>query len=83
MMKNGAFPPMMTNLCLNVDKICNYDETKIAELMQNPGIIRNRRKIETAINNTKVFKEIQKNELPFPSISGTLPIIKLSMKSEK
>lgn len=44
----------------DIDKICNYKEDKITELMQNPGIIRNRRKIEAAINNASVFKEIQK-----------------------
>lgn len=44
----------------DIDKICNYKEDKITELMQNQGIIRNRRKIEAAINNASVFKEIQK-----------------------
>ena len=37
------------------------DEIKINELMQNKGIIRNRRKIEAIINNAKVFMDIQKN----------------------
>ena len=41
-------------------KILNYDESKINELMQDKGIIRNRRKIEATINNTKVFLNIQK-----------------------
>ena len=41
-------------------KIVNYDEDKINELMQDKGIIRNRRKIEAAINNTKIFMDIQK-----------------------
>lgn len=44
----------------DIDKIRNYKEDKITELMQNPGIIRNRKKIEAAINNASVFKEIQK-----------------------
>lgn len=42
------------------NKIVNYDEDKINELMQDKGIIRNRRKIEATINNTKVFLNIQK-----------------------
>lgn len=42
------------------NKIVNYDEDKINELMQDKGIIRNRRKIEATINNTKVFLGIQK-----------------------
>lgn len=44
----------------DIDKICTYDETKCTELMSNPGIIRNRRKIIAAINNSKIFKEIQR-----------------------
>lgn len=39
--------------------ITGYGEEKIEELMNNKGIIRNRRKIEAAIVNAKVFLEIQ------------------------
>ena len=42
------------------NSIVNYDEDKINELMQDKGIIRNRKKIEATINNTKVFLNIQK-----------------------
>ena len=42
------------------NKIVDYDEDKINELMQDKGIIRNRKKIEATINNTKVFLNIQK-----------------------
>ena len=42
------------------NKIVNYDEDKINELMQDKGIISNRRKIEATINNTKIFMDIQK-----------------------
>lgn len=42
------------------NKIVDYDEDKINELMQDKGIIRNRRKIEAMINNTKIFMGIQK-----------------------
>ena len=41
-------------------KVAEYDVTKIEELLQNPGIIRNRRKIEASINNAKQFINIQK-----------------------
>ncbi|MBO5120721.1 MAG: DNA-3-methyladenine glycosylase I [Bacilli bacterium] len=41
-------------------KIANYDENKINELMTNSGIIRNKLKIKAAINNAKIFMEIQK-----------------------
>lgn len=40
-------------------KVAKYDEKKINELLNNPGIIRNRRKIEASINNAKQFLEIQ------------------------
>lgn len=44
----------------DAEKIAAYDDKKIEELMQNPGIIRNRRKITAAISNAKAFLEIQK-----------------------
>lgn len=40
--------------------ISEYDEKKIEELMNNSGIIRNRRKIEAAINNASIFMDIEK-----------------------
>lgn len=43
----------------DLEKICAYDEDKVEELMQNEGIIRNRRKITATIKNAKIFKEIQ------------------------
>ena len=41
-------------------KIADYDENKINELMTNKGIIRNKLKIKAAINNAKIFMQIQK-----------------------
>lgn len=43
-----------------IEKICSYNDEKIQELLQNEKIIRNRLKINAAINNSKVFKEIQR-----------------------
>lgn len=40
--------------------VAEYDESKVKELVNNSGIIRNRRKIEASINNAKRFLEIQK-----------------------
>lgn len=42
------------------DKVANYSEEKINELLQNSGIVRNRRKIEASINNAKMFLNIQR-----------------------
>lgn len=39
--------------------VAGYGEDKVAELMQNAGLIRNRRKIDAAITNAKVFLAIQ------------------------
>jgi len=41
------------------NKVALFSETKVQELMQDTGIVRNRRKIEAAINNAKRFLEIQ------------------------
>ncbi len=43
----------------DIDKVIAYDDAKIANLMQNPKIIRNRRKIEAAVKNSGVFKKIR------------------------
>ncbi len=40
-------------------KIAQYDDAKVAELLSNPGIVRNRRKISATINNARVFMAIQ------------------------
>ena len=40
--------------------IAEYDKLKIAQLLGNAGIIRNRKKIEAAVHNAKRFLEIQK-----------------------
>lgn len=40
-------------------KIARYDETKIARLLQNPGIIRNRLKIRSAVRNAAAFLKVQ------------------------
>lgn len=41
-------------------KVALFDESDVERLMQNAGIIRNRKKIEAAIGNAKAFLEIQK-----------------------
>ena len=40
-------------------KVARYDERKIAELLGNAGIIRNRQKILAAVNNAQKFLDIQ------------------------
>ena len=43
----------------DVEKVAMYDEEKIEELLNNPAIVRNRKKIEASINNAKRFLEVR------------------------
>lgn len=45
----------------DVYKICNYNDEKIKNLLENKSIIRNKQKINATINNSKIFIKI-KNE---------------------
>lgn len=56
--KREAFRKAFDNF--EVNKVAKYDEEKVAELLNNKDIIRSRNKIESAINNAKIFIEIQK-----------------------
>lgn len=44
----------------DAEKMANYDQHKIMELMNNSGIIRNRLKIQAAISNAQAFLKIRK-----------------------
>lgn len=41
-------------------KVARYDARKVAELLADPGIVRNRLKIAASIQNAKAFLEVQK-----------------------
>ena len=43
----------------NIQKVANYSEEKIGELMQNTGIIRNKLKIKAAVSNAQAFMKVQ------------------------
>ncbi|MEH6408854.1 MAG: DNA-3-methyladenine glycosylase I, partial [Leeuwenhoekiella sp.] len=40
-------------------KIAEYDEEKLAQLLENPGIIRNKLKVRSAVTNAQAFMKIQ------------------------
>jgi len=40
-------------------RVAAYDAARIEQLLGNPNIVRNRRKIESAVRNARVFLEIQ------------------------
>ena len=39
--------------------VAAYDERKVAELLANPGIVRNRRKVAATVQNAQAFLKIQ------------------------
>lgn len=43
----------------DLDKVCKYNSDKVNKLLNNKNIIRNKLKIESSINNAKVFKKIK------------------------
>jgi len=40
------------------EKIARYDEVKIAQLLADPGIVRNRAKVAAAVNNARCFLQV-------------------------
>jgi len=42
----------------DINKVISYDEAKIKELLNNKAIIRNKRKINASIQNSKIFQKI-------------------------
>lgn len=49
------------------EKIARYDGRKVEKLLANSGIVRNRRKIESAITNARAFLEVQEEHGSFDS----------------
>ena len=47
------------------EKIARYDEAKIGELLQNPGIVRNRLKVQSAVKNAQGYLAIMEKEGSF------------------
>jgi len=48
-------------------KVALYDEAKIEELLLNPGIVRNKLKVRSSINNARLFMDVQKEFGSFDS----------------
>nr|WP_297786257.1 DNA-3-methyladenine glycosylase I [uncultured Allomuricauda sp.] len=51
----------------NYKKIAAYDQTKIDALLQDPGIIRNKLKVNATVSNANAFMEVQKEFGSFSS----------------
>lgn len=43
----------------DAEKVARFTPKRIEKLLQNPGIIRNRQKVEAAVNNARRFLEVQ------------------------
>lgn len=56
--KREAFRAAFENF--EPEMVAGFDQARIEELMQNSAIVRNRRKIESAVKNARHFLEIQK-----------------------
>ena len=60
-------------------RVAQYDENKIEQLLADPGIIRNRRKIESTVTNARAFLDVQNEFGSFDryiwSFVGGKPII--------
>jgi DNA-3-methyladenine glycosylase I len=51
----------------DAEKISRYDRRKIAKLLKNPGIVRNRLKIASAVQNARAFLALQQKHGSFDS----------------
>ncbi len=54
--KREAFKKAYDNF--DIEKVIQYDDKKIEDLLKNKDIIRNKLKIKASINNAKIFKSI-------------------------
>lgn len=55
--KREAFRAAFAGFC--PEPVAAYGEAEVEAMMQNPGLIRHRAKMEAAITNTRVFLQIQ------------------------
>ena len=53
-------------------KIAKYGERKVAELMANPGIVRNRLKVSATIGNANAYLALEKSGVAFDKFCGHL-----------
>jgi len=51
----------------DANKVANYDQRRVQELLTNPTVIRNKLKIQSAITNARAFLKLQKEFGSFDS----------------
>lgn len=79
--KREAFRSSFDNF--DIIKVSHYKEDKINELLENKDIIRNRLKIQAAINNAKVFLNIQKEYESFSNYIWSFTNNKIIYETDK
>ena len=47
------------------ERMARYDRRRIAKVLKDPGIVRNRQKVEAAVTNARAFVQFQENEGSF------------------
>jgi len=47
------------------ERMARYDRKKIGQLLQDPGIVRNRQKVAAAVSNARAFLEFPERDGPF------------------
>jgi len=55
--KRKAFLEAFDNF--NIDKVAAYDQKKIDQLLNNPGIVRNKLKVPAVIHNARIAQQIR------------------------
>ena len=53
------------------ERMARYDRRRIAQLLKDPGIVRNRQKVESAVSNARAFLELQEKEGSFDEFLWT------------
>ena len=57
----------------NVERVSQFDDADVARLMQDAGIIRNRKKIESTIENARIVRNLQLEHGSFARWLDSLP----------
>ncbi|MDE0206396.1 MAG: DNA-3-methyladenine glycosylase I, partial [Candidatus Tectomicrobia bacterium] len=61
------------------ERVARYDDRKVALLLEDPGIVRNRLKVRAAVANARALLELQRSGPGFPqflwAFGGGVPVV--------